>query len=565
MGNTLTYNLPGYGFSECTLFQNSEQFYSLFDEQGIIKKTQEICQLGTMKYVYPGAHHTRYEYIFTQLMLINSVVTNKGKIRNIELSLGSCLKEFKNISKITGGDIMQCIAILGNCGFMYDTFTSDMIIMRLLQTSQRGNKEFYSMYRRNLPSEIRPSFDRIVLEGNYYKLHLFHMIHILIGLRIQKNRENLCNLGINILSKYIDSSLIKNEATKRIIQLYKQIRKVAYLSVDMIYTPAAFGVNLSRMIYSLPTYVDELFDEESPINQTLKQLEGIIHTQIYDSAKCILNSTRIAQKKEQEYRAMIEKCRGISDIRGMILEQKREYTSLHSVAAPDVTRGIVRHSEILLEVHSKHQCLLVGELDEQINQYLPGSRIVFGTQITQNLKKTYAAFGLLSEKNIPADIQQVLSIVLRKELYDEGSKRVLIQYAIRSIFEYEDNFNTLSAPEGLSISDCIIIDRGCKKVSRLIKKNFTKENVHDLDMLHEIYSTAEVLEKIEYQGQLMCFVGGIKINKAKCTTYLDELDGFIYFPSKEFETIAVIIEAKNYSRGGAANAALNNLRIQEIT
>lgn len=64
----------------------------------------------------------------------------------------------------------------------------------------------------------------------------------------------------------------------------------------MIYTPASVGMNLNRMIYSFPSYTDELFNEDSTMNKAILQLEDMIHKQIYDSPRCILNSTRIEQE-----------------------------------------------------------------------------------------------------------------------------------------------------------------------------------------------------------------------------------------------------------------------------
>lgn len=248
-----------------------------------------------MKYVFPGAHHTRYEYIFTQLMLISNIVTTKGIIgRNIELALSASLNEYDFQSyKISGGEIMQCLAILSNASHMYDTFTSSKLLMRLLQESKSDGSGFYIVYKRNLPREIQPSFEELLNTNNYYKLHLFKMCHLLRGMAHTPANAKLCDLCIYLVEQLINPALIKNEATKRIFLLYKKIRKIAYLSVDMIYTPASFGANLNRMIYSISSYVDEMFNEDSSMNQSIYQLEDIIHRQIYDSAKVILNTTRI--------------------------------------------------------------------------------------------------------------------------------------------------------------------------------------------------------------------------------------------------------------------------------
>lgn len=69
------YNLPGYRFTSCYLFDTALEFIDLLNKNGIIEKMKNTCQLGTMKYIYPGAHHTRYKYVFTQLSLTSNLAT----------------------------------------------------------------------------------------------------------------------------------------------------------------------------------------------------------------------------------------------------------------------------------------------------------------------------------------------------------------------------------------------------------------------------------------------------------------------------------------------------------
>ena len=279
MIRNLTYNLPGYGFASCYLLGQAVQLMDMFESYNIIDKMKNTCQLGTMKYVYPGAHHTRYEYAFTQLMLISNVASSSDR-RSVELSLSSNLSEYDALGqKISGSALMQCLALLSNAGHMYDTFTASKILIRLLAESKKEKTPFYSVYKRNLPREIQQRFDELLKQGNHYKLHLFHIIHVLQGMRRSEKNRALCDLCIKLVTQLIDPNLITNESTHRIFFLYKKIRKIAYLSVDMVYTPASFGANLSRMIYSIPSYVDNLFDENSAMNSSIQQLEAIIHQQ----------------------------------------------------------------------------------------------------------------------------------------------------------------------------------------------------------------------------------------------------------------------------------------------
>lgn len=546
----LSYNLPGYGFASCSLFDTAAEFVTLFNRDGLIEKSKNTCQLGTMKYVYPGAHHTRYEYIFTQLMLIGNITISKGKVqRNVELSLGSELKELKQFGiKVTGGDVMQCLAILSNIGHMYDTFTSAKLLTRLLQESRKNKTSFYEIYKRNLPHELQGSFDAMLSMSNYYKLHHYHMVHLLKGMIRVKKDEAICKLGIKLLTLLINSDLIENEATYRIFYLYKKIRKIAYLSIDMVYTPASFGANLSHMIYSIPSYIDDLFNEDSPMNQALAQLEDIIHKQIYDSPMCILNTTRIEQEKYPSYSKIINGIENIFQIRKLIEEKEEPYSNLHSNAEPYILKKILPKSELFVSRKNNEEELL--NFDDKILMDLPTSRIAFGTQISQDLKTVYAAFGLLSSSTICQDTQKIINVAITNDIFSEFEKVELIKYAIKSLYKFNEFFFNLSFPDKVSSESCIFLGNGCKNVAKEIRSSFTNRNISDSDQLHEILSCASVLEHTQYSGLVLCFVGGIKASKYNQTKKIDEIDGFIYFPRRDLnKTYAIIVEAKNYVNG----------------
>ena len=137
MGKEIEYNLPGYGFASCLIFPATKKYIEMFEQKGLIEKSKNVSQLGVMKYVYPGAHHTRYEYVFTQLMLISNITITKGRVqRSVEVSLGSEINELEAKSifgfKVTGGDILQTLALLSNLGHMYDTFINVICLKKYI-------------------------------------------------------------------------------------------------------------------------------------------------------------------------------------------------------------------------------------------------------------------------------------------------------------------------------------------------------------------------------------------------------------------------------------------------
>ena len=132
MIRTISYNLPGYGFASCYLIGQAIDLMDMLEDAGVLEKMKNTCQLGTMKYIYPGAHHTRYEYVFTQLMLISNVISVENPQYAVDFARTSNLSEYEESGcKISGGAAMQCLAILSNIGHMYDTFTSARMVMKL--------------------------------------------------------------------------------------------------------------------------------------------------------------------------------------------------------------------------------------------------------------------------------------------------------------------------------------------------------------------------------------------------------------------------------------------------
>lgn len=188
--------------------------------------------------------------------------------------------------------------------------------------------------------------------------------------------------------------------------------------------------------------------------------------------------------------------------------------------------------------------------ESQIVNKLPIRRVAYGTQIAQNFKRLYSAYGLISLESVQKDVRSIISNVISLDTYSNSCKIEIVKYAIKSIYEYGKFFFNLTMPIGFTPTDGVFIGKGCKKIACEIRSKFTSENIKNADQLHEIISCAFVLEKINYSGTVICFVGGIKANKYEKTGNVDEIDGFIYLPNvSDNKSFAYIIEAKNYKNG----------------
>jgi len=60
MGDKRSYNLPGYGLVEYQLYPHAKKVFELLDRRGHIERLRSTDHLGTLRDIFPGAHHTRY-------------------------------------------------------------------------------------------------------------------------------------------------------------------------------------------------------------------------------------------------------------------------------------------------------------------------------------------------------------------------------------------------------------------------------------------------------------------------------------------------------------------------
>jgi hypothetical protein len=74
------YNLPGFGYMKIRLFPSARVVFRFLERYGHVSNLREINQLGPIRDVLPGAHHTRYEYLMAQLALITALCELKGPL-----------------------------------------------------------------------------------------------------------------------------------------------------------------------------------------------------------------------------------------------------------------------------------------------------------------------------------------------------------------------------------------------------------------------------------------------------------------------------------------------------
>jgi hypothetical protein len=134
----LEYHLPTLGTLNVGLFPLASKAYYLLDKNGHIQHLKRMNQLGIIRNVYQGAHHSRWEYIMAQLSLVYELATRVNEEgRKIEQSYGLSSKNTEisdhQDSKASGADIIQCWILLLNLGHLDGTFSTERGVMRTIQ------------------------------------------------------------------------------------------------------------------------------------------------------------------------------------------------------------------------------------------------------------------------------------------------------------------------------------------------------------------------------------------------------------------------------------------------
>jgi len=284
----LEYYVPQLGKVTVKLSPCAKKCYEILEEEGYIRGMMEIDQLGVIRNVYGGAHHSRWEYVMVQLSLIELLKKSEGAKG---LGLSSDVKKIYNKSPI-GADVLQTWVLLFNSGHLPGTFATERAILRCCKKYEELRKTIYN----GLPHEnkIRRDFEKICDEENIYAFH-----RILTCFFLERYKNNSRN------SRYIDTfqkiirGYIEPSNQKNLKKIFRRVRQLSYIFLDSQYAPCPFSLNLSNLYINISDYVNDLFKEDnSLINRTLNSLEDLLSMDVYLSAASIRELGAHARKIE---------------------------------------------------------------------------------------------------------------------------------------------------------------------------------------------------------------------------------------------------------------------------
>lgn len=290
------YNLPGFGLVRIRLYPNVQKIFDFLEKYQHITHLKDLNQLGAIRQVLPGAHHTRYEYLMAQLAIITELCYLRGQLP-AGISMGRRRRTFGEIPSIgalpTNGEILMILALLGNIGHLPTTFSGERALIKYL----RDNPAQKAGFRAGLPVKDRASLDNVIRENNVFQFSYYISLFLLNRYRRQSEGNEIVEFCQNILRSFVvTKSDDPDQAIVALWNLYRNIRKITYLALDSHYAPVPFSLDLASIFLSLEDFLSDVFVGQSSFQIALTQLEGVMRDTVYMAPDQQINHAGVGEE-----------------------------------------------------------------------------------------------------------------------------------------------------------------------------------------------------------------------------------------------------------------------------
>ncbi|MEK3885313.1 hypothetical protein [Paenibacillus sp. PL2-23] len=559
----IRYNLPGFGMLEVSLYPYAQKLYSFLKPMGYENKFHTTNQLGSLRDVFPGSHHTRFEYIFLQWSLICALQKQKG--------LGLSAKNRKEFGKLpglqqnpSGAEILQCLVLLCNLGHLPETFAASRVFQHLLHENPELKKGF------------KHGLNEPKLFNKNYKTYGVYDTHLLIGLfllkRYRRNggNEDFISFPESLLKSYITQDEDNPPGLKRLFELYRSIRTLSFLILDSLYSPVPFSLDISSILLDFENVFEDILIRSSQLRLALKNLETVLQDTVYLHPNALLASQRLGERIASDFNDVDRSWNRVSVVRDLlepisndnkVMEifngNRRQYTQ------PDWDLDRVLQVDVVIDSMDRESFnidLVKWENDLRNNIGKAACRV--GVQIDPSFSLLRIAFGLNVRIHSRVALVKSLSILnqvskIRKfnnqtfQLKDFENKERIYRFVLKNVFGPKSLFKLdwISDPGG---EGPFFFQRGRVNTEVQIKRYIdrVRGNISS-DRLHELELSKKVVLELNHRGPIFVYVGSTELKYDPKNPNNDaEFDGVFFLPQKNPEDFfMVVVEAKNQSNG----------------
>lgn len=569
----LTYNLPGLGTVRTTLFRNAAAVREFLRPYGHIRRLKTTNQLGVLREAFPGAHHTRYEYLVAQLSLIGGLA--EGELLK-DRSLGTDRTELgtlPGVSAPSGADLLQVLAILTNAGHLPTTFAGSRSFLHHLRESDPTRRAF----RQGLPKEDRGTLDNVLEGFRIYRLHYLVMSFLLGRYRRREHGKEYASFCQGLLREF-QKKKSDSDPLGRLFDLYQGIRRLTFLALDSLYAPVPFTLDLGSVFLGLGGETDELFGPRSHFQEALNRFSEVMQDSVYLSDEALLHLAMSSERVS----AALERAGGDGEPIRTIGRLWRILAPAPGEAGPgDVKPDVFayrpgqnesdwaedRRAKLEYSVDSRHS----GDfLDDTVAWETRARARVgkrtgrFGAEWAPGREALRVVGAISAEEDDPVSAARGLAAQLvkldrraRAEVpsYEPGDRvengKRMVEFLARSVFGWEHMYR-LQDPR-ISQPSPVIALRGSTKAADRVRKyreEVERQELLEPDDLHEHDVLEKVLRDISYAGLLLAYAGRTIVVDTDDNKEIAEFDGIVFLLRGDPDPGEVlVVEAKNVGHG----------------
>lgn len=273
---TLDFYIPAVGYVSAALHNEAETIYKWLEKTGEVERLKRLDHLGAVRLAWEGAHHPRWEYVVFLAYLID-------RTREVvpDVHLGSTVRLLSGDEVSSGSELLKSWALLLNVGHLVWTFFAERALLLELWANRVRRGEFIGRFAAN--SSLKKWVEQILKRGDIYRFYqalCFIRLEGLESLETDMSSSGTRVLWRPILEQYLLDDNIGSPVV-RLRDVYRRLRRLAYLILDTHYTPAGLQLRAIDFLSHQDLLASVVVGEPPASEAALKELERLLSRKVY--------------------------------------------------------------------------------------------------------------------------------------------------------------------------------------------------------------------------------------------------------------------------------------------
>lgn len=540
------------------LYGIAEKFYEILEKYGYIDKLKSNAQLGVIQCVCEGSHHTRWEYVVTQLYLINCL-QSKGP-NNLGLANNS--PKIGN-AKVSGTEILQVWVLLFNVGHMIGTFASEKGFLMHC----KENKDAMRLFLNGInDTEVRAFARKVIVDEKLFSTHMAIAFFILARIRggyfeAISSCEEIGKAHIIMPEKGV-------ERLRKLKMISAKIRALAILYLDSNYGYVPLTFDLNQIIFDFEKHSEEIFiRNDSEILRSIMTFNGLLTENFYMAPEVLYCHGKQAEWCNQQMKAHLEKPT-TEKIYQLFKDSSVVYLKNWNHNEAHNFRLWIDSQRSISSVIRQYK---ENSLEKEWNSKLPSTRCACTVEKSPReniLAINIAIYKTTNKEAFPRLFSQLIGrlfvlqkdymgkIKLKKSIVTRGHFAPACKEMMLNVLHFLWGKNLIFSPtENFHSREMWFMESGSTKSSLTIDeyKDRLEERGFPADRLHELEALSKTLRSINHRGTVLVTTSQIVVRRCEDYSDVTDLDGVVILADSR-ELSLVLVEAKKLKKQPVAEA-----------